>query len=299
MEYVLEFRSGNDVFTLDSFAHYFKMRSFYRYHDGRAEYENPDTGVIFSFEWRLEERVSAWHGEFYPVLFSMSFNRPSFFAYEAAGEIQHFVETNSLEVRENADGTGLCGRFDRNTFIQNWKNGNRDVIQTVENFRREQNPNRTTGFFLAGPFLSSDVLMHLWRWNFGREKLRNEVGYANEVPKMEVVCWNGAFHTCVSWTDAVPCVIPPVDVVLMTRIALAPRKFFFIPTNDVIPLPWAEVQPFFSLCSVEKIGDAFFVHYNSRTVPKALAQAFRALKPQNEALQTVPLSALIDSENRR
>ena len=229
MSYDLFFspRSG-DVPPTSDFERYFGGRSHYTVQNGQAWYENPDTGVYFSFDRcdpADDDEVSCW------TSFNLNYNRPHYFALEALPELEAFVSEFGLVVDDpQIDGMGQ-GEFAGDLFVSGWSKGNRLGVAAAHDSATN-----------APLTLPSETLEATWRWNYGREAFQQRLGESIFVPKIVFLVVNGAPQTASVWTDASPIVLPRTDVVVIRREETAPRRFFRR-RPDLAIVSWAELGP--------------------------------------------------------
>src|SRR6185295_3902350 len=83
-----------------------------------------------------------------------------------------------------------------------------------------------------------------WRWNYGRSDLEEQLGDEVFVPRITYVRRDGRVRSAAVWTDAIPIALPEVDLLLLVREELAPRKLLFLRGQpDLACAPWSELAP--------------------------------------------------------
>lgn len=229
MSYDLFFRpaSSEQPASPEAFIRYFGQRRHFTTKNGQAWYQNEDTGVYFSFELTsaADDSAPSW------VQFNLNYARPRFFALEALPQVESFVSTFGLAVHDpQIDGMG-DGPFDPDRFINGWVSGNQAACVALA---EGGHPRPLT--------MAAEQLNAIWQWNNGRERLQTQVGESMFVPQIMFVAAPLTARSAAVWSDAIPVLLPAVDVVFLYRDALAPRRFFRR-KPDVAVLEWREVEP--------------------------------------------------------
>ena len=99
---------------------FFRKRNNYRF-ERAAIYENPATGVYFSFDLAADKLNKQ---AIRNVTFTLNYFRPHFFALEAEPEVCAFVEHFSPAIEDpQIDGMGT-GPYSSQKFLQGWNKGN-------------------------------------------------------------------------------------------------------------------------------------------------------------------------------
>src|SRR5438552_15954103 len=92
-------RDSRTLITEDDFISYFRTRNNYKVSGTDAGYFNEDTGVYFSFSYEDQQECIA--------SFDINYWRPSFFALEAAPEIESFASHFDLIVDDPQRKEGM------------------------------------------------------------------------------------------------------------------------------------------------------------------------------------------------
>ena len=227
MSYDLFLRSPTSVNSSAEFDRYFSQRQNFSMKNGQAWYQNEDTGVYFSFELAEagDETPACW------VHFNVNYARPRFFILEALPQVQSFVSTFGLTVLDpQIDGMG-DGRFDPDGFIRGWEAGNEFGCLALAGTGHPRPPT-----------MPAELLNAAWQWNIDRQALQARVGEAAFVPQIMFVASKGSALSAAVWSDAIPVLLPTVDVIFLYRDAYAPRRFFRR-KPDVTFLEWDAVEP--------------------------------------------------------
>ena len=259
MSYDLYFRpaSTGRAASPEDFIRYFGQRRHFTTENGQSSYQNEDTGVYFSFELTPDDADPA------PVWadFSLNFARPRSFVVEAVPEIESFVSTFGLTVHDpQMDGT-VDGPFDADRFINGWVSGNEAACMMMAESGHPRPPAMPTG-----------TLHAIWQWNNGREGLQAQVGDSVFVPRIMFVAGPSAARSAAVWTDAIPVLLPAVDVVLLYRDAYAPRRFLRR-KPDVAVLEWGAMEPILRTYR-EELGPVSYRRLEYEAPPPAISTLF-------------------------
>jgi hypothetical protein len=295
MSYDLAFarRSGAPL-TKEDFAEHFAARPRYKLKGSHAFYANQDTGVYFNFEHGAGSHADADRGADEDgdpggsgtavASFTINYFRPPFFALEAAPELAAFVGRFDLVVHDQQmDGMG-DGDYSDEGFLRGWTTGNRFGHQAIVQEHGELPELRTR---------PEERLLADWRWNYAREQLQRTVGAKAFVPKILCFEVDGAARSAVIWGDLVPALLPAVDVVLVARQELAPRRFFRRKL-DVTVVPWSDLAPL--LASFPRAGEPephLRLLYDQP--PPALVDFVCALQPGGAPVQ-LPIDRVLSAE---
>ncbi len=224
--------------TPEVFVDYFAGRENYEVNGEQAWYSNDDTGVYFSLEYdaSTEQPADSWDvadegEEWGPTVatFSVNLNRPSFFALEAAAEVEAFVSAFRLGVDDPQPSGMGHGPFVLERFIAGWTEANTWACAALSG---ETSP---TPLLYPG-----DRLQRIWRWNFQRKALQRELGEGVFVPKVSFATVEGALQAFVVWPDAIASYVPEVDVVVLVRDELASWRWFR-KSPEMLLAPWKVV----------------------------------------------------------
>lgn len=279
MSYDLFMKPKNGDTSFDQFKSYFEGREHYSLKSGQAWYQNEDTGVYFSFEYQDKEEVV---DEYFPIAFNMNYFRPSFFVLEAEPEVEAVISYfDFLILDPQIDGMGT-GEYNCDKFISGWLHGNEHGYQAILKDQLEVNT------------LPSTQLDKVWSWNRGKEKLQNEITDDVFVPGIMILKYQGQTVTACVWPDAIPSIIPPVDVLLIDRKDLAPRKLFR-KVEDMAIGTWNEIQPLLDIHKNKMLGEAYYLCYQS--VPSEIKKQVQKLPPIDPStLERLPSDQVLDRE---
>lgn len=309
MSYDLDFcvPEGAPAPTTAELEAYFRGRPWYQLNGTQAFYGNEDTGVYFTFE--LEERSpdedeesrAAGEGEeedpadgLRPIALSFNINyvRPSVFGLEAERELSALVERFGLSVDDpQMNGMGR-GPYSAAGFLAGWGHGNAFGYRAVvEHIRKE--PGEQAATFTT--VLESAELERCWRWNLQRADLQREMGEEVFVPRISFLRWDGGIRSFAVWGDAMPIALPDVDVLMLVRQQLAPRRFLLFRPQDVAIAAFADLGPLLALAREERTPLPHRV-FRYDTPPLAMVEFFQS-RPRVRAAQLgVPLDKILDAE---
>jgi hypothetical protein len=215
MSYDLYFQR-DQPFTIQEFNNYFADRPHCKMEATQAWYSNEGTGVYFSFEHggpaEANEEVPA-----YVASFNLNYYRPHIFGLEAVGEVAAFVREFGFGVYDpQVDGMS-DGRFTGEGFLRGWNTGNEFGYSAILN--SEDAPDRV----FARP---TAELESIWKWAREKEEIQRRLGDDIFVPGIIWLEVDGQLVSAVVWPDAIPTLIPQVDMLLVPRKEFAPRQFF-------------------------------------------------------------------------
>lgn len=197
-------------FTADEFREFFSARRHYHLGDQEAVYENPDTGVYFSFR-----HVAGGDGD--GIDFNMNYLRPHFFGLEAAPVLRRVIEELRFAIDDpQREGMGE-GPFSEEGFLRGWNAGN------AAGFRAALGPmsGLEPGEILTRP---AGELEAIWRWNVARQDLPDGQEGDLFVPLVRWVMSRDGLRSTALWPDGIPELLPAVDVIMLRRERLAPPR---------------------------------------------------------------------------
>lgn len=193
---------------------YFDGRARYRIEGTEAWYQNDDTGVYFVFEVGDQEEEEA--AGLVPVAFNLNYVRPHVFGLEAELELARFVAHFDLLVRDPQTSGAGEGAYSAERFLRGWDAGNELACRAGH---------RTPGDAEVR-HLPRETLDRVWRWNYTRDELYEQLEQDLFVPRILFAEHDGRLKLAVVWPDAIATVLPEVDLVILGRQALAPRRMF-------------------------------------------------------------------------
>lgn len=279
MSYDLFLKPRDEDFSLELFESYFKDRRNYSVEGLQAWYQNDDTGVYFAFEFQENEEIEE---ECFPIAFNMNYFRPSFFIQEAEPEVTAFVSRFDMTVEDpQVKGMGV-GEYNSDKLVSGWLYGNEFGYQSILKDHSEVHS------------LPSNQLKKTWEWNYGREALQNDATDDVFVPSIMLLVYQQKIVTACVWPDAIPSIIPPVDILLIGRKDLAPRKFLK-KTEDMVVGNWDEFQPLLESQKSKMLGEAFYMHYHK--APEQITKHIQQMKPIDlTAFERLSFDQVLDME---
>lgn len=281
MSYDLYLKPKNGAFSADDLVRYFSGRKHYTVEDGQAWYSNEDTGVYFVFEMNEPDEDDQGGGH-YPVLFNMNFFRPSYFVNEAEPELSSFVAQFEMEADDPQNEGMGCGDYDREKFVSGWLHGNDFGYRALLG----ENPEVET--------LPADTLRRMWAWNFNRAALQDSITDDVFVPRIVLASHKGATVTACVWPDAIPTLVPEVDILLIGRQSLAPRRLFRR-KEDLAIAPWPQFLPLFEKYKTRMLDGAWYLHYGAP--PAEVRAAVKQLEPSpQDELTLLAYDQVLDRE---
>ncbi|MBU1310288.1 MAG: hypothetical protein KKE30_12250 [Gammaproteobacteria bacterium] len=280
MSYDLFMKPRNGDFSKRQFDSYFWGRKNYTLDGSQAWYQNEVTGVYFVFEY--QEHADDDNEEYFPIAFNMNYFRPTFFVKEAEPEVREFIIEFDLKVDDpQTHGMG-SGDFNSEKFTSGWLYGNEFGYQSI----LKDHPEVIT--------LPTEQLEAVWSWNIQKERLQEEVEEDVFVPSIMVLNYKGRAVTACVWPDAIPSIIPPVDILLIGRNELAPRRLFK-KVEDMAIGPWSDIQPLLERHKSKMQGQAYYLFYQS--VPTEIRKCVQSLKPvDRQTLARLSIDQVLNRE---
>jgi len=277
---------GRKGLSEKDFRRHFDKRPNYKKAPRQAWYENPETGVYFSFEygtltdegWRPPPDLQPAN-----VSFNLNYMRPHPFALEAEPEIAALVSTFDLLVDDpQLDGMG-SGTYLAEGFIRGWNAGNRFSCHAPDESERAR---------LLERAVPSEDLDLAWRWNFSRPSLDATLERRDVfVPTVAFVRLSSGTVPVVIWGDGVAIAIPPVKYLVLGRDKFSPAG-----------LDWS-VVPLEAAAAVLGIGESIQDHPVPFTLldwdrpPSDVEQFFRSMVPIAGKPQFMPFDQTLPLEH--
>ncbi|MEM1299247.1 MAG: hypothetical protein AAGH68_08185 [Pseudomonadota bacterium] len=198
----------------------------------QADYDNPDTGVHFM--WEYSGDVYGTEGPAPHVILLLNYLRPLPFADEAADIIDALVAKFGFLV-SNPQDDGKPEPWNRAAFLASYRQHAGMAARSL----LHQHPDAMQQLRI----LPSERIRRIWDWNrqqVERYQWLATLGLDLFIPKVMVLEVQGTVYETFIWGDAVPCIIPPgIDHVLLGREALAPRTGLLRKrraTHELVPL---------------------------------------------------------------
>jgi hypothetical protein len=305
MSYDLSFlkRQASTPIPPEAIAQYFRERAGYTIQNQQFSYENDDTGVYFSFELTSgansdqDSSEDAQPDEIADGLeplglsFNVNYFRPHFFGLEAEGEVSALINHFSLLVDDPQNQGMGRGEYSRDGFLRGWNAGNVFAHQALLSQPTKDDRGGTRPRFDTLP---AGTLEQMWAWNFHRRRLQESLGENVFVPGVRLVRHEGRPKTFIVWGDAIPEAIPEVDLLVLVRDEMAPRRLFS-KRKDMCLVAFAAVRPLLSLA--RRIDDAVSYHlFEYPEPPAALIDFFRSSQPFSEQLDGLAYDGVLTKE---
>jgi hypothetical protein len=273
----------------DEFVAYFAERRHYELKDTQAWYSNEDTGVYFVFDYdepeSSEEVEAERDSSLLPVSLNLNYYRPHSFGVEAEPEVRSFVEDFDLTVSDPQTSGMGDGEYSADGFLRGWNAGNEFAYGAIVH----QEPKA------ARLSLPAWRIEAAWRWNYQREERQDQIGETAFVPRVFFFDVKGVVRTGVAWGDGIPILLPEVDLVLVPRDQLAPRRLFRAAAKDIVVFPWAVIQPILKRFR-EVPGDLSCFELLYEQTPSDVEQLIRQAKPPDHKPEGVGFDQVLDQE---
>lgn len=270
MSYDLYLKPKKENFLKENFKTYFSEIENYRFEDNQAWYENETTGVYFSFEFQDKHDFNE-EEEYYPIIFNMIFFRPSYFALEAEPEVSAFINKFSMTVDDPQNHGMGKGEYNSDKFLEGWSYGNNFAYKAI----LKDYPDVIT--------LPQKQLHKAWEWNYKSHLLQETVTDDVFVPHILFLKYKNTPVSAAVWPDAIPSIIPPVDILLIER------------NNEDIAIGlWNEFQPYLEKHKKKMHGEAYYLYY--KTVPKEIFEAINFLAPSDGEIEGISYDSILDRE---
>jgi hypothetical protein len=279
MSYDLYLRQDG-AFSAKDFLAFFADRPNYQASEKQVAYANETTGVYFFFDLAGEDADPPHH-----VAFNLNFYRPHFFGLEAAAELSAVVERFSFQIHDPQNAGMGDGPFSVEGFLTGWNHGNEFAYQAI----------------LTGENVSDSIsvrptaeLEAIWRWNFWRDRLQAEQTDDVFVPRIFWGVLDGQFHSMVAWPDAIPSLLPQVDMFIIGRDELAPRRFL-LRSKDTCYVPASVFDELLPLTKREQWSlPCRVAGYDAPPAP--LKDLIRGFKSDSRQLSGLGLDSVLNQE---
>ncbi len=289
MSYDLFFRARSPGRTIsqEKFASFFAKRRCYEVKETQAWYSNENTGVYFSFDFKTPgEELEDEHGSsLLPVSFNLNYYRPHPFGLEAEPEVAAFVEHFDVTVSDPQNSEMGDGEYTKDGFLQGWNAGNEFGYGAI----LSQEPEKKV---MTQP---SDMIESYWRWNYGIEARYAEIGVDAFVPRVFYFDLEGRVATGVAWGDAIPILLPKVDLVLSPRDRLAPRRLLGSAKKDIVVFAWHELDAILKQYS-KMPGDPICYQLYYAKPPGHIGKLFRSKQPPNDLPKSIAFDEILNQE---
>lgn len=279
-------RSPESQCSRDEFVLYFTGRPFYEVNESQACYSNEDSGVYFTFDYNDEDRETENEDDcsLIPVAFNLNYFRPHAFGLEAEPEVAAFVHKFNLTVCDPQTSGMGDGEYSTAGFLRGWNAGNAFGYRAILSQDSAQR-------FYALP---SSQIESLWRWNFNRKERQNEIGETVFVPRILFCDAGEEVQTAVVWGDGIPILLPAVDLVLVPRKRLAPRRWFRS-TEDVFVFSWSDLDSILQTFQ-KRSGEMDSYELFFDLTPPQIERVIRDCQPPPEMPKGIAFDQILDRE---
>jgi hypothetical protein len=205
VSYDLFFRPGKDPVSADAIRRWFEGRRHYTISGDQIWYDNPVSGVYFSFHVG-DDTASL-------LAFNLNYYRPEVFAAEAEPELSALVAAFQFAIDDpQADGMDR-GPYTPEGFLRGWRTGNLMAHRALVS--QGDQP------AFALPLATN---LGVWRWNTMREAYMQRLGTVEMatcfVPTVYLLVPpeeegdGGPVQTAAVWSEQMQLALPEVDLVL-------------------------------------------------------------------------------------
>lgn len=296
MSYDLFLTRNEPPLTREIFKTYFQERPNYtELEDGSVIYENTDTDVYFYFHFNEEgcltdeDNDESKRREY--ILCNINYNRPSFFAHEAAIELATLTETLNLDINNPQINDTKSNRYNSEAFLEAWKIANHWANSCMS---EEE--------FLYRVKLPPQTVYESWQWNYACNELGEELAFESDkyvfVPKIFVFT-NGKENCLgVIWGNGIPIHLPKfVDKVIIVR------RENFLPeklqnqglTEDMVTMDISLLKPLLERYDCGEFENAYCLDYDE--CPAELAVSIKALQAKEQHWQMVSWEYVLETES--
>lgn len=282
MSYDLFLKPKSGELSAEQFKIYFKHRENYEIfiepNSLQARYVNKITGANFYFEY--QQSLQHDEDEHYPIAFNIGYLKPSYFSKEANFELKELVGTHNLMVNDpQINGMGV-GDYQSDKFINAWLRGNSLVCESSFLSNKEI------------PTLLSEKVENVWLWNKNKNQLQDNISNDVFIPSVMYFRKDGKVLTACVWEDGIPIIIPPVDMVVIVRKNLAPKKGAER-IEDITFVMWDELKPILEDVKLRMEGDAYHLFY--KMMPYLIRKFIVSLDEKDMSeLQRIPPEFVLD-----
>lgn len=216
MSYDLNFYKKKDSLLTEIDIANFLTQHLVKIDEGDSQwfFENPDTGVYYSFDQNepaddaesielFDSFLEFTHTNF---SFNLNFMRPAFFGLEAFMFVERLIKDLDLYVLNPQGDLDIPYKPTNGSLFENWNQTN--LRASADHFDE-----------LGCSYIPIDKSNAVWEYNFNRAKLQSELGDSYFVPKIFFIktLKDNSVLTLATWTEHIPSVIPPADYFLLGR----------------------------------------------------------------------------------
>ncbi|NLH17894.1 MAG: hypothetical protein GX455_15060 [Phycisphaerae bacterium] len=284
MSYDLYFSPRTGKLDAEQFKEYFQKRPLYKLQGSQAWYQNDDTGVYFSFEFNDSGDSEEEGQPGFPVSLNINYFRPSYFILEAEPEVSEFVKAFDLTVSDPQEGGMGEGEYRKDLLISGWNQGNEFGCSAMLKHPKRQEDVAT---------LPSAMLHQVWKWNLGRKTLQEHIGNEQFVASVMFLRYENRTVSFATWIDAIPTVLPRVEMILIGRNKLARRRFL-LKRNDIALASWEQANQAIQIEKYPAIGMGYSLKYDNP--PAEIVEFVKGLTAYSDTLAGLPADQVLDRE---
>jgi hypothetical protein len=284
MSYDLYFSPRTGTLDAQQFEDYFRKRPLYKLQGSQAWYQNDDTGVYFSFDYNQTDDSEEEDQPRFPISLNINYFRPSYFILEAEPEVSEFVKAFDLTVSDPQEGGMGDGEYRKDLLISGWNQGNEFGYSAMLKHPKRQGDVAT---------LPSAMLHQVWEWNLNLRALQARIGDEQFVARIMFLQYETRTVTFATWFDAIPTVLPRVEMLLIGRHKFAPRKFF-LKRQDVALVPWTKVNQAINIEKYPVMGMGYSLKYDNP--PAEIVEFVKGLTAYSDTLAGLPADQVLDRE---
>ncbi|MFY0692512.1 MAG: hypothetical protein JXR14_11400 [Paracoccaceae bacterium] len=217
MSYDLFFIPADMPLDLGMLKTFLSERRFYHTGKNHAVYDNPATDV--KFVWEFGEELPGAQAQSAPArgakaVLSVDYMNPTFFAREAAIEVDALMRSFDLKVYDPQEDRMSESPFDADAYEDSYaRHAGAMAMSLIENAKPSDIP----------PVCPRETLEMVWDWNYWHDDLKLGLEEDLFVPTIQFARYDGTLHTAVVWGDGVPALLPKVDMVLIAHLRIAPE----------------------------------------------------------------------------
>ncbi len=215
---------------------------------------------------------------------NINYFRPSYFILEAEPEVSEFVKAFDLTVSDPQEGGMGEGEYRKDLLISGWNQGNEFGCSAMLKHPKRQEDVAT---------LPSAMLHQVWKWNLGRKTLQEHIGNEQFVASVMFLRYENRTVSFATWIDAIPTVLPRVEMILIGRNKLARRRFL-LKRNDIALASWEQANQAIQIEKYPAIGMGYSLKYDNP--PAEIVEFVKGLTAYSDTLAGLPADQVLDRE---
>lgn len=289
-------RPGAAPLKKKGFAAAFKGRSLFTVEGTRAGYENPKTGVYFTFDYGDGKNSDDGRES---IHFNVNYFRSHVFGLEAEPALTRLVRDLDLTVSDpQAEGMG-DGEYTPQGFLRGWNAGNRFAHRAMLSLQDQGEQHLTQRHVLPAAKRRA-----AWEWTYRNTYLLDRFHDDDIdvfVPQVMYVLCDGALRTLCVWPQLIPTALPAVDLVLVMRNELPARFAEGVDAANAV-VPWDDVREAAKAFDVKPAKGSVNLKFvlmdygTAEEAPPELVAFVRGLPAFGGSLQGVAADQILDEE---